>query len=578
MAFGVLTQEKDYQSSVASPEGSAGGIAGTFTWGPIGVPRLISSVSELEKTFGKPTDANFADWFSASDFLASSNALYVVRVLHSGSNDANATSTGLYDTERMIRSDTHFNVMQATNALDQEFYARYPGELGNSLLVSMADQSNFSTWAYRNLFDRAPTSTNYAKQVFTNAGSTQAPNDEVCIVVVDALGEITGAPGTVLETFANLSKCLDAKSDLGVNNYYVSTLNARSSYIYAGVPLGGTLVSNTNGDKAAWGTLAKAGVTFAPINAQYTVTLSGGVTDSIGTASDYANAYTILCGLEDNRLNIIIAGACGADAHRLTVLQAIEAGCLKSEKRVAFCSPKISDFLHTTPAEIETAILATWEATTTKTNVMSMDNNAKLVYDKYNSVYRIIPCNASVAGAWARTHANYGPWKSAAGYVRGNLLNVVKLMYSPDRLAMETFQKKGINNIITDDGAVYLMGDKTLQQRESPFTYLGARFLTISIKNLTRDSAKYTLFESNDQRTRNNFVSGVTPLLENIQTQGGLQAFRVVCDGSNNDAYTISTGGFVCDIAFKPYQSIQWIMLKYSVLGANESFDEVLGN
>ena len=59
-----------------------------------------------------------------------------------------------------------------------EFAARYPGTLGNSLLVSMADAASFAAWAYKSYFDAAPSTSTYV----ANVGGS---NDELHVVVID---------------------------------------------------------------------------------------------------------------------------------------------------------------------------------------------------------------------------------------------------------------------------------------------------------------------------------------------------------------------------------------------------------
>jgi hypothetical protein len=106
-----------------------------------------------------------------------------------------------------------------------EFAAKYPGTLGNSLKVSMADSATFTNWAYAAEFDGAPGTSPYAASV---GGS----NDELHIVVVDEDGLVSGTSGTVIEKFAFVSKAVDGKKPDGTNNYYRNVLNSRSEWVW----------------------------------------------------------------------------------------------------------------------------------------------------------------------------------------------------------------------------------------------------------------------------------------------------------------------------------------------------------
>lgn len=102
--------------------------------------------------------------------------------------------------------------------------AKFPGELGNSIAVGMADATTFATWAYKANFDQPPSTSDSVK----NAGGS---NDELHIVVVDLLGKWTGTPGTVLERYPYVSKCSIATAADGTSIYYANVINRKSAYI-----------------------------------------------------------------------------------------------------------------------------------------------------------------------------------------------------------------------------------------------------------------------------------------------------------------------------------------------------------
>ena len=83
MAFqlspGVNVSEIDLTTVVPAVATSDGAIAGVFRWGPIGQRVLIDSENQLVNRFGKPTNHNAETFFSAANFLAYSNRLYVSR-------------------------------------------------------------------------------------------------------------------------------------------------------------------------------------------------------------------------------------------------------------------------------------------------------------------------------------------------------------------------------------------------------------------------------------------------------------------------------------------------------------------
>ena len=83
MAFqlspGVNISEIDLTTVVPAVATSDGAIGGVFRWGPIGERALIDSENLLAQRFGKPTNHNAETFFTAANFLAYGNRLYVSR-------------------------------------------------------------------------------------------------------------------------------------------------------------------------------------------------------------------------------------------------------------------------------------------------------------------------------------------------------------------------------------------------------------------------------------------------------------------------------------------------------------------
>ena len=95
MAFqispGVNVSEIDLTTVVPNVSTTAGAFAGILNWGPVGVRTLVDSEATLDAKFGPPTDANYETFFTAANFLAYGNNLYVVRVID-GANNAYANT------------------------------------------------------------------------------------------------------------------------------------------------------------------------------------------------------------------------------------------------------------------------------------------------------------------------------------------------------------------------------------------------------------------------------------------------------------------------------------------------------
>ncbi len=277
---GVETREIDLTNIVGTAGAAGGAFAGNFHWGPVEEITTITNAQELEAQFGKPTDDNYVDWFSAFNFLAYTGDLKVVRAVDEDAINADDSGTGV-----LVKNRQHFDVV-ASGPATANFIARYPGALGNSLSISACDANTWANWTYKNEFDFAPGTSEHA-------ASVGASFDEMHIVVVDSQGLFSGVVGAVLERYPFVSKAIDAKGPNNEPNYYVNVINRTSPYVYALRAIDTGLTDPTNGEIAsitvgAGGT----GYTTAP-----TVTISAppaGGTQATATATVSAGAVTAI--------------------------------------------------------------------------------------------------------------------------------------------------------------------------------------------------------------------------------------------------------------------------------------------
>lgn len=550
---GVNVSEIDLTTVVPSVATSTGAIAGTFAWGPVGEVVTISDEVRLVDRFGKPNSTNYEYWYSAANFLAYSGNLKVVRA--AGTATYTATANGTPNV--IIKNDDHYeeNYSSGANTYGQ-WASKYPGALGNSLTISMADSNTFSTWSstYKASFGSvAPGSSTY---VTSNGGS----NDEIHIVVTDALGKFSGTVGTVLETYAFVSKASDAKDDSGNSNYYKNVINNTSKYIrWMSHPTIGT----------NWGNAA-SNTSFVLMASNTTVTMTGGADGTITTAN-VVTAYDNFASAEAIDISLIVSGPADQTvAEHLTTLASTRKDCL------VFLSPEKADVVDN--AGSETTDIIAYRDLLTSTSYAVMDSNWKYQYDKYNDVYRWIPCNGDTAGLCARTDQERDPWYSPGGLNRGVIKNVIKLAWQPNKASRDDLYNKGVNPVLSFAGeGTVLFGDKTMLSKPSSFDRINVRRLFIVLEKAIARAARYSMFEFNDQFTRAQFVNLVEPFLRDVQGRRGITDFRVVCDESNNTGQVIDKNEFVGDIYIKPARSINFVQLNFVAVRTGVSFNEVVG-
>ena len=561
MAFqvspGVQVNEIDATNVVPAVSTSIGGFAGSFNWGPVGEVLTVGSENELAEKFGSP-DNNTAKYFLvAASFLKYGNALKVVRVA-SGHDNATADGSG-----QLIKNNDDYVNNYADGSLSKgNWVAKYPGELGNSLKVSMITEgiTSFSGWTYAANFDAAPGTSQFA----IDQGKTSA-KDELHVAVVDEDGAISGTPGTVLETFAFVSQGSDAKNSDGTTNFYKDVINSTSEYIWWAdhdtslTDAGETIASNT---------------TFTVNTAAIEHSLSGGSDDNAPTVGEIATGYDLLEDADTVDVNLLFAtpDANGAETIAEDLISIVNA----RKDCMAFVSPPIEDSVgSSTPA---TDVKAFADGLTS-TSYASCDSTAVYVYDKYNDVYRWIGAAGHHAGLCANTDSVADAWFSPAGVNRGQLLGVTKLAYNPKKADRDTLYKARVNPIVSLPGqGTLLFGDKTLLNRPSAFDRINVRRLFIALEKAVSTAAKAQLFEFNDEFTRAQFRNLVEPFLRDVKGRRGLTDFSVICDNTNNTSQVIDVNKFVADIYIKPSRSINFITLNFVATRSGVEFSEISGS
>ena len=572
---GVSVTEYDLTTVVPAVSSSTGAFAGNFVWGPALEAIPVSDENQLSVTFGAPNNNTAISFMTASSFLAYGNDLRVVRALSANSHnaDANTSSTNVQIANKSIYDYQYFH-SGAQNTLGA-FAARYAGALGNSLLIDVWDSANttlFKAWEFAGNFSGPTTTSSY---VATAGGA----NDEIHIVVSDSLGLITGIKGSILEVYPYVSKAIDAIDGNGVSTYYKNVLESQSKYIYAIDPVDYANTAST------WG-LTAANTTFDraySVDGETDIQLSGG-TDAAVADGDLISAYGLFENKDQIDVSLIITG----DAD-VTVLQYIiddivtPAGSVvgRSGDSVAFISPPLSAVANQSGSEATNILTWLTDQSTglqRSSSYAVVDSGWKYMYDKYNNVYRWVPLNGDVAGLCAFTDAIRDPWWSPAGYNRGNIKNAVKLAWNPNQMNRDILYPQGVNPVVSFPGnGIILYGDKTLQAKPSAFDRINVRRLFIVLEKAIALAAKYSLFEFNDDFTRAQFISLVSPFLRDVQGRRGITDFKVVCDTTNNTGYVIDNNQFVGDIYIKPARSINFIKLNFVAVGTAVNFSEVVG-
>jgi hypothetical protein len=593
----VDVTERDFSGIVSLVATTPAAFVGRFDKGPVNERILISSVKELQETFGTPSVERYgSDWWTCYNFLQYGNNLTVVNVAGSGATSGSAGLTAEYP-----GGPTFFTFRSKDEG------AQVNGAL--EIQVVTAGMS-YDAGTTTDAFTFRPATSSYAARF-------GASGDELSLAVIDRKGTY-GPSGSVLELYEGMSSIINAVDDNGTALYYKYQI-ANSDYIKIDDGVGefqsifgssggytgnigaqgytlGVDVTVGSADLDGNGVLSTAKTNFdrVPLDAHeattaarkgvvgpYTYTLQGGAYGIAVTSSNKQNAWdTYFADPDVADVSILIAG----DADDALNQKVIDIAATRKDCMAVISQPVGSGFADTaslankatlSDVTFQTVIDSRNNDLNRDTSYAAMDGNWKQQSDSYNGITRWLPLNGDIAGLLARTETDFGAWFSPGGYARGTILNVNKLAFNPSKAQRDLIYSAGINNVVAFPGSgTVLWGDKTLQTKPSAFDRIQVRRLFNILEKSFATSANFILFEQNDAFTRRSFVNQIDPVLRDVQNRRGLENYRIVCDESNNPGSVVDRGEFVCDIFLQPTKSVQFVKLNFVANNSGSFFSE----
>jgi hypothetical protein len=180
-----------------------------------------------------------------------------------------------------------------------------------------------------------------------------------------------------------------------------------------------------------------------------------------------------------------------------------------------------------------------------------------------------VPPAAFVSNNFVAKFANGEPYAIVAGQKRGTIAgtNLVGVEYDftlEDRGYLEPF---GINPIIKKRGlGVVIFGNQTAYQTvNSAFSLVHVRDLLISIENDAEQILSNYLFDFNEDSIRLEIKTLVDNYLDGVRSGGGIYAYQVIMDASNNTPAVIDQNIGIIDIIIEPARGIQKFINRITV-------------
>ena len=211
----------------------------------------------------------------------------------------------------------------------------------------------------------------------------------------------------------------------------------------------------------------------------------------------------------------------------------------------------------------------------------ALDNNFSAAYfpdvtinDPINNRPVDVPSSVAVMGALSYNDSVAYPWFAPAGFNRAALDFVTNVRVRLNQGDRDELYDARINPIAAFPNAGYVIfGQKTLQLSKSALDRVNVRRMLLEVKRQVVDVANKIVFEANTPATRARFVSQVTPLLATIQSQQGIDQFKVIMDSSNNTDADVESNILNGRIVVVPTRAVEFISMDFIITHSGVSFE-----
>lgn len=603
---GVFTDEID-QTFLPAAIGEIGAaVVGPTVKGPALVPTVVTSYSEYQAIFGDSfksgsTYLQYLTSHAAENYLKHSDKLTVVRILDgtfSGATSNVLTGSGNYYTGSTTSTDWDAD----SNAVSFKLHTLADGAIMNN--------GEFRKGGYQS---------QGTNNILTNSGSKHNVRWEVSSInqskgtftLLIRRGDDSIKRKQILETFSNVNLDPNSTNYIGKRvgdskwtirqsgtadpylqlsgsypnkSKYVRVEVLKSTIDYLDengevrVPAYSSSLPGLNSGSFVGGDNGYAGFD-ALGNTQGTATDNKYVFyDNIGSDSQgfaislgqdgkqaYEDALNLLNNADEYDINMILLPGLEQTDHSAIISKAIDV-----------CEDRGDCFVIADPVAYGKNITdATSEAKDYDSNYAAMYWPWVQINDNQVGTPRWVPPSTVMSGIYAFNDKVAHPWFAPAGLNRGGIDTAIQAERKLTHANRDDLYDSHINPIATFPGqGVTVWGQKTLQKKASALDRVNVRRLLIKVKKFIASSSRFLVFEQNNAQTRRRFLNIVNPFLESVQSNSGLNAFRVVMDETNNTPDVVDRNILYGQIFVQPTKTAEFIVLDFTVQPTGATFPE----
>lgn len=210
----------------------------------------------------------------------------------------------------------------------------------------------------------------------------------------------------------------------------------------------------------------------------------------------------------------------------------------------------------------------------------AVDNNYGATYfpdvfidDDTNKRKVKVPASVAALAAVGFNDRVAYPWFAPAGFNRAALDFVTNVSVRLNKDDKDRLHDARINPIASLPRQGYVIfGQKTLQQAKSALDRVNVRRLLLEVKRQVTEIAFPLVFEQNIPANRDKFVNEAVLRLGLIQSQAGIEQFRVIMDDTNNSDDDRDLNRLNGTIRIVPTRTIEYIAVDFIITNNGVQF------
>jgi len=542
---------------------------------------LLTSISGVTGSAGTytisgSTDSTLGSAFSASITLTNGTTVSTITVTNGGSgygagdvltipSQSLAYGAGVVGTNTLIT----LNAEDIVNSTSFTLETLSEGTIMNSSGTHNSD-GTLSNGTDDNIrFEIASSNTNQGTFNLTVRQGDDKRDDKVILESFNGVNLDPNSPRYISKVVgdqvvaydATLNQTIISSGDYANNSRYVRiksitspTLNYLDNTGTAKTALTGSIPSNQSGSfGGAVGTI-KGGANFYKDIAAQTQGL---------VSANYTNMINLLSNDNDYQFNVLTTPGLLNESHTSTISSIITNTIKRGDNIYVLDTVGYNGTLNDSIAQ----------ATTRNSSYAATYWPWVQIQDPATGKNVFVPASTLIPGVYAHTDKVSNSWNAPAGISRGGLSTVIRAKLKLSEANKTALYNQNINPIATfPRKGIVVFGQKTLQKEASALDRINVRRSLLELKSFIGQVADNLVFENNTATTRNKFLSEVNPYLEIIQQKGGLFAFKVVMDDTNNTDDVIDRNQLVGQIFIQPSRTAEFVSLDFTLLPTGAEF------